>query len=342
MDSDRHTTILLIPSVGPAFGMGNLLRCLAVAEELRSECAVVLSLPSHALSLECLEGRDVVCIPENALAERVPECDAILFDRQGPIRASSEVEELRGIYGDVPVVALDYFYREDRCMDVILNLSGRWEPASSDRPGCPDCREGFDYAVIRRAFRTASGTGPVPGNGTEPSVLITFGGADPAGWTPKCVRWLESNLKTALDVQVVSGVFSGAVEQVAALAGGKARHRYHVTGHLDNIEKHMARADIVFCGGGTTILECAFLGKAVVALPQHEMERLFLKRFRERGFLLEGFESAVNDMAPGPIADLFGDESLRQRLGRIGRELVDGHGAARIASIVLQKTREGR
>ena len=342
MHSKRRITVLFIPSVGEGLGMGNLLRCLALAEELGSECDAVLSLPESALSLDCLEGRDAVCVSEDSLAERLRECDVIVFDRQGPVRAVDEVGDLRGLYGDVPVVALDYFYRDDGCMDVVLNLSGRWEPSDSAGAGCPDCREGFDYAVIRPAFHeAAAGRGPVS-RGGPPGVLVAFGGADPAGWTVRCVTWLERHARPALDVHVVSGIFNKADGELASLVGGKTRHRYRVAKHLPDIEKHMAGADIVFCGGGTTILECAFLGKAAVALPQHEMERIFLERFVRSGFLLEGLEAAIRDMEPGPVAELFEDASLRQRLGRAGTKIVDGRGAARIASIVLQKAREGR
>lgn len=55
----------------------------------------------------------------------------------------------------------------------------------------------------------------------------------------------------------------------------------------------MCNSDLIFCGGGTTILESAYLGKPVIALPQNEMERIFLAEFVSNNFLPSNVEESI-------------------------------------------------
>ena len=104
-------------------------------------------------------------------------------------------------------------------------------------------------------------------------------------------------------------------------------------------ERHMEKCDLAFCGGGTTLMELAFLGKPVVALPQHEMERKFISEFESVGYLIPGTEYCIKNMEKEPCMAIFQNGVLREKMARSGQKAIDGKGIDRIRNILLAAER---
>ena len=167
-------------------------------------------------------------------------------------------------------------------------------------------------------------------------ILITFGGEDMAGWTLISMRWLELHIRQKMRVTVIAGALNVMLEEILRFTFGNVFHDYIVLKQVNEIERYMSECDVAFCGGGTTILELSYLGKPVVASPQHEMERAFLGLFERNGFILTGLEKSLQEMTAMPLLRLFEDVGLRRKLSSTGKRIVDGEGAGRVAEIILQ------
>jgi spore coat polysaccharide biosynthesis predicted glycosyltransferase SpsG len=94
----------------------------------------------------------------------------------------------------------------------------------------------------------------------------------------------------------------------------------------------MASADIAICGAGTTCLEFACLGVPTVALILADNQRAVAKAMSDADAvtILDG-SAASRDIAKTVIA-VAADPSARRHMSRAGQALVDGRGAARVAS----------
>jgi len=336
MGNSREPVVLFMPSVGSNMGIGSLLRCLTITNVFRGRAKSIFCLEERFLKLKSVFMHNVLCIPEDRLGQDLNSCDAVVFDKQGPIRACAYFQKLKQLYAGVPIIAMDYFYRDASSVDVMINLSDHSE---TDWPGGKrhiEYYEGLDYAVIRPAFLKVRPRKASIVSGLQ-NVLVTFGGEDAREWTIKSILWMEQHIERKLDVKVIIGALNESIDSLEKIIQGPVFHRYSLMQHARDIEVHARNADLVFCGGGTTILEMAFLGKAVVALPQHDMERIFLKKLEKRGFLLSGLEECIDGMSKYPIGRLFDEAHFRLDLSEIGMGIVDGKGAERVADIVLNQ-----
>lgn len=330
--SKRKFSLLFSLSFGPDHGIGNLLRCLVLSRTLKDSAEIFFLLPD-SISVEAY-GWDSKFkrVSMQGISEVLPKCDVLVFDHQGPVNAEFAFRQFRAIWPDTAIIALDYFHLQDENVSAFVNLSEHreTEPKTSTDASL---YVGLKYAIIRPAFEKYRGPGK--NRETVSEILITFGGEDISGWTLTAIRWIEQHVRPAARVTVILGPLNTRCEEIKQFLRGRVCHEYVVIGHVTDIEGYMARCDVAFCGGGTTVLELAYLGIPVVALPQHEMERKFLNYFERNNFIAEGAEESIKEIEAEPCVRYFRDPGFRRNVSRIGKRIVDGKGAERIARIIL-------
>ena len=333
--------ILFMPSVGKGFGQGNLLRCLAVADEFPESVTVFFHIPPEALGKYAMPPGIQLFSTQADFRRLLPLLDCVVYDYQGPVQASSVFAEIKAVALEQPIVAMDYFFLDERNIDALINLTDHFERKWPTGKPPYAYYSGLDYAVIRPAFKRFRPCKPDYSKQVE-RVLITFGGEDPADWTLRSCHWLEAWIEKKMAVDICIGPMYRGVRNLKKFLDEKTQHRYHLLGHVFDIERLMDHADLIICGGGTTLMEAAYLGKPAVAVPQHEMERKLIALFERHGYLLPGYEPCFRKLTDGTVLDLFDNPQLRQRAGKIGLGLVDGRGAQRIAEIILGSIRGKR
>ena len=333
--------VLLIPSVGKSFGIGNFMRCLTISSRIGKAARPVFVIPKIPYYENHLHEKKIPWINFADLDENIKDFDVIVVDYQGPIRKFPFSERIFRFAPGVPVVALDYFYLDNELVDVIINLN---DNCLADRPvGCkkPDYHLGLDFAIIRQDILELGNKRPVATDRIR-KVLITFGGEDPTAWTLKALSWLEKHASNTLEVEVFLGPFFSQRENVISTVNRGTRHSYKVCTEFKAMKYSMLKNDLVFCGAGTTLMEAAFLGKPVVALPQQDAERRFMRDFERKGYLLPGAESAIINNEFYPIGKLFENRDERTTVIKNGLALVDGKGAERVAGIICQTAIENK
>lgn len=328
--------ILFWPSLGKNFGVGNLIRCLTLASEMRDRACAVFILPDD-FTCDDLLPRHFVYVSENIWKDIISIFDLLVFDHQGPIRATVILKQIKLVTPDILIIALDYFYYQDMIyLDAVINLSDYNASSWYKKHGRCRYYHGLRYAIIRPQFFRLRKAKKYVIKEKVKKVLITFGGGDKRNWTLRAMKWLEKCVFEKINVWVVIGALNHRKKDLEQFAKGRP-HRYQILKHMVDIEKYMSQADVIFCGCGTTLMESAFLGKQVIALPQHNAEKNFLKEFIQSGYVLGDFEDDLHHLESQPLDKIFhGKEYERQEISQRGMRLVDGKGVRRITDIFIQ------
>jgi spore coat polysaccharide biosynthesis predicted glycosyltransferase SpsG len=284
----------IVADGGHAVGFGHLGRCLAIAEILGERAAFSVAGPEATAFVRA----------RGARTGGAPDAPVVLLDRREPtsettVRALQEAGRR--------VALLDDRGPGRMLADLVID-----PPTAAGWPPCGGRRlDGFEHALVRAevvaARREATG-----------GVLLGIGGSDPAGLTVPLAAALAG-----FDLEVACGPgYRGERPAHGRLLGSPAEW----TGAL-------ARAALVVCGFGHSLLEAACLGVpaiAVVFLPGHADHA--------RAFAAAGTAVTI-DMTDGPRPDelaalageLLADGDRLAAMGARGRALVDGRGAERVA-----------
>jgi spore coat polysaccharide biosynthesis predicted glycosyltransferase SpsG len=291
----------IVADGGGPLGFGHLGRCLAVADVLGSDAAFTVA-EGEASAFVSARG---------ARVDGAGEAGVVLLDRRAAVEvAEVEEQQARGRR----VALLDDLGPARAHADLVIDppTAAAWPPAAGTR------LSGFEHALIRADVLAASAPRPT---GRPRRVLLGLGGSDPLGLTPALASALAG-----LDIEL----------EVALGPGYRAASPAHGT-LLDSPadwSSALARADLVVCGFGHSLLEAASLGVpaiAVVFLGEHVPHA--------RAFCAEGTATAI-EMLAGPrgaelavlVRERLADPDALRAVGRRAAELVDGRGAERVAA----------
>lgn len=319
---------------GPIIGMGQVIRSVELAR----------TLPSAGFEIAGFVCNDDACtraivtatgLPvwndttEFAAALRESQADVLLLDHPGPHHPICV--EARAIRPELTLVALDCFEMEHADFDLIINLINHHSTLKAPLSSEVDYHEGPAFAIIRREFATYRNQ-PHGSVGARPKILATFGGSDPMRHTLRVLEALSGDADKLLLTIVIGPNFPHRAEvHRLATAMGAVVHE-----NVRDIAALMLDADIAISGGGTTMLELATLGIPALIIPQNEPETRFSASIAARGAV----RTLPLDIAPTnlrhEVLALLADPTARQLLSVTGRQTVDGHGQARIASLILQ------
>lgn len=261
------------------------------------------------------------------LADLKPQ--VVLWDQRdtGP----DELELIRDC--GVSAVALDFFQHSDSTFKRVLNLyhHNREELDCATNP--ERLHEGHDVAIIRSQFHGQAPRFRV-GESAE-TVLVSFGGGDPAGHTSRAIRaLLEAGYGDCALIVVLGQDAEFDEEQL-----GTWRGDIRVLRAVDNMPELMLQADFACIGGGTTLLESCFLGLPSLVFPQTQRERDHAQSIAASGAAL--CASPQYEDASVKLLSLR-DVALRGVMSKAGQSLVDGGGADRILrELVALATQSG-
>lgn len=246
---------LFIPSVVPGNGTGHIRRALYWVSDLPEGTAAVCikkrQWRGEFGTMAAAAGVDEGCFvsEEDALT---PDCwDFAVLD----MRSTAESEFKRWLRTGIPLIGLDEGGPMRRRFSYLIDtfpLPKNYGPPNITEPG----------------FLPLPDTRRIPSAGTGfQSVLVSFGGEDPAGLTEKCARWLihKGGFRPE-DITVVKGPLFKRQNLPAGI---------EVLEAPENLAEQLHRFDIVFSSFGLTAYEAAFAGCGVILLnPSNYHRRL--------------------------------------------------------------------
>jgi len=187
---------------------------------------------------------------------------------------------------------------------------------------------GPGYSLLAPEYATAQPTRAQPRRVER--VLVTMGGADPNDATALAVEALRRAVAPAPQVRVILGPGHPSTERVerAARAAG-----FDVERNVASLAPHLAWADMVVSGCGTSVLECARLGRPLVGIVLADNQRGVARALAREGLgVVAGPHPGLTEDELGAlVTTLAEDEATRTTMAAIGPGLVDGGGASRVA-----------
>jgi UDP-2,4-diacetamido-2,4,6-trideoxy-beta-L-altropyranose hydrolase len=334
-----------------AIGTGHVMRCLALAQAWRDAGgSAVFAMAEGTASIRerlLAELCDVVAVPSiadtaedarqtAALAQELGSCwivvDGYQFDadHQRILKA-----------GGLKVLFLDdYGHARHYFADLVLNQNVCADAGTySNREPHTELLLGTRYCLLRREFNAWRGwKREFPRLARR--LLVTVGGSDPDNVTLQVIQALQTAALPDLETVVVIGGSNphlASVQQAVSNAG----HGFRLVTNAPNMPELMAWADMAVSGAGSTSWEICSLGLPAVLLCVAQNQKASAECLAERGAALlvtnEG-GSARSAMAAA-VKDLAVSVSLRERICRIARELVDCNGAIRVTAKIKDEMR---
>ncbi len=344
-------SVLIRADAGASIGLGHVMRCLALAQELLHRgvrvCFAAHELPgSTAARLEA-EGCSVRRVHGAPGSERD-------VDETGGLAEALDAEwvvvdgygfdlELQGRLAAArrKVLWVDDTGALSRYdVDLVLNqnlfaaeLHGQY--AARSKPGCR-LLLGPSYALLRRELRAALSSS-VARPRSRPTALAMFGGADPDDLTSRALAAFEDPRLQGLDLVVLVGPANPRRDALARQAAA-AGPRVSLLTDAPDLGSILARVDLCVSAAGSTMWELAAFGipSAVIVVAENQRENA-------RCAALHGIARVLGtarDVGARDLADavsaLHSDPGSRARLSSAGRSLVDGAGAARVVDAMVR------
>jgi spore coat polysaccharide biosynthesis predicted glycosyltransferase SpsG len=303
-------------------GMGHLVRCLNLAQELERRSDSDISFLTED-SNEAIE----------------------MISRYGyRIKNSLEKESLDAIITSLPEISQDYVQELKKkarllvCLDDSMTrkfsadivVRGSIVPELRDYDPGSRARffAGKEFMILNRQFKKFN----MKNKKISPvakAVLITMGGGDINNLTSKVMAALEG-LKDIKKTVVVGPAF----KDVHNL---KSFKNYTLKYDVSNMAELMFFSDLVIAGGGITLYELASVGVPGIVLCQTEYQLLEANCFEKEGVIVNlGIGNDVSeDTIRANVDRLLKDHVKRKRMSLAGKGLIDGKAIERVTEEIL-------
>ncbi|NUR97743.1 MAG: spore coat protein [Kribbellaceae bacterium] len=328
--------------VGPGRGVGHVMRCLALAEEVRRrdvEVVFVCDAESVPWAAKQIAARGIDVHPEVGEPDEHVEVferlglDAVVFDSYDLDASVYRAVRASGL----PTLAIvDGDFRGAEA-DVLVdqNLG-----AELDHPALPRDSvrlAGLPYVMMRdEILDHRPGTAPAGRENVVPTVFAFFGGTDAFGAGPYVARALAA---TGLPFEATVVAPGDDLARRIAEVELQPRQVLNVIGPTDQLAARVREADLTISASGTSTWELLCLGATAGLVCVVDNQVMGYERAVDTGAaaglgLLSALKADVTS-ADQTLKRLLTDPAERGRLARAGWDLVDGRGRERVADALL-------
>ena len=338
-------TLLVRADASVSVGTGHAMRCLALAQawqdaggravfamtestssiqaRLASETCTVVSFSALAGTRD--DANQTIVLAREQQAEWVV-VDGYQFgaDYQRALKGAG----LRVLFLD------DYRHARHYSADLVLNQNvGASAAIYEDREAQTRLLLGPRYALLRREFAAWRQWNREILSSCH-RVLVMMGGSDPENLTARAIEALALGRVDGLEVTVIVG---GSSPHLAAINLSAARSGLSIKVQKDasNTAEFMAAADVAISAAGSTCWELCLLGLPALLVDVASNQTALAKELDRRGCAVHAGDRTVSiGQLAAQLQRLIGSRELRQSLSSRSRELVDGNGARRVASVL--------
>ena len=333
----RRLRIGIRCDAGPTTGVGHLVRCVSLAEEVlgRGHDAVFLSdLGGVDFAERQLAARGLVRVdPPRDAAQALAavdehRLDAVVLDSYvlDPALSAALVEQ------GVPVLGVVDGSLRGLTAQLYLDQNIGAQDDVHDLPAGARRLAGTSYALLRDAVRDLRPPVPWRPTGLPPRVVVAFGGTDALHVTEAAVRAM-----VATGLPFTATVVSPQAQVRARLTAlGSDAQRVEAVAPRDDFPRLLAGADLAVGAAGSSAWEYACLGVPAAVLAVVDNQADAYRRLVGLGAVLGvGTLEALRDGAPSAQEALraaLGDEVARARVAAAAYALVDGDGRVRVVT----------
>lgn len=311
-------------------GMGDLWGSLSLADECARQGdvpLVVISGGEEALAILHDRGYEYR-VAESPRAEevilRVVRPDVVVVNKLGS--PPDYITWLRQ-FVDM-VVTVDDVGNGARCADLRINPLYHMDGAAA----------GPQYVTLRREFREGHFRDRTIRQAAN-ELLVTQGGSDTSGFTPRILRALETMKWQPRCTVAIGPAFRHHAELGFAVRASTLD--LTVVRDAPNMADLMLKVDIAITAGGLTMFELACVGTPAVVVCGEPFETETADRIANNDAAINlGFGGDLDyERIPEAVDGLAVDVGRRRRMSARGKALVDGRGCERIVGLIRQTWR---
>jgi UDP-2,4-diacetamido-2,4,6-trideoxy-beta-L-altropyranose hydrolase len=332
---------------GTRIGTGHVMRCLALAQAWKrgGGDAATFLIPEGSPAIEqkiVHEGSRIEVLsnnefPQSAVTHLLTgDPGIVVLDGYG----FSSREQLRLRDAEIRFLVVDdYGHAEDYPANWILNQN----PHASPEMYPHRSREarlllGPSYALLRREFLPwLSWKRSIAAIANK--ILITIGGSDPDNLSLRILESLPLLDRPDLEVTLAVGAGNPHLQQLRT-AAQQSSCRVNLVVNAPDMPALMAWADVAISGAGGTSYELCFMGLPSLLFVVAENQRTVADQLSK--LLCTIHAGWAKDFFPEHFArslrQLLDSQEHRLTLSTHGRELVDGLGAERVRSSLLNRS----
>ncbi|GAB2612655.1 UDP-2,4-diacetamido-2,4,6-trideoxy-beta-L-altropy ranose hydrolase [Paractinoplanes abujensis] len=327
---------------GARTGVGHLVRCVALAEELVARGVVVVFLSDlggvawaeSQLTQRGLPWRPPPADPAALVATADElELDALVVDsytlppeHSAAVRATGR-PVLAIVDGDFRGQTADIYV--DQNLDSAIDVPGALGLA------------GLDYALFRSSVRSLRPAAPpVHTDARTPKVVAFFGGTDAYRAAPEiAVRLAQTGAR--FDATII-GADESLRDELHAVVPAEGQ-RFDIIAPTDDLPKLLAEADLAVSASGTSTWELLCLGLPAALVWVVDNQILGYDRTIARGYGAGlGRLGHLGVDAVDTLERLLTDAAARTELAQRAWSAVDGRGVERVADALLAKAASPR
>ncbi len=229
---------------------------------------------------------------------------------------------------------IDDFNRLDYPRGIVINGSVGAEKINYVRHRDSLYLLGADYIVIGSEFRNTGAHKRV--RKEIKTIMLTFGGYDPRGLTPKILALLAREYPDCVK-KVIIGRGYKCIKDITYAKDAKTELIYHPD--AKGMKRVMRDSDIAISAGGQTLFELAAIGVPTVAVKAAENQTINLKGLKRAGFLK--YSGSYDDKKLLlNICRHIKSLTYKNRIKAVaaGRKIIDGKGSNRIVDAIVKNT----
>ena len=343
-------TVVVRCDLGPSYGVGHLMRCIALGEELQGRGlrpVFLADAESVPFALDQLRSRGFAWFAPPASDHDLLRRLASLGTRAVVIDSyrlpGSTYARVRAAYPTLALVDGDPAGKDG---DLLLDQNVGAEEDDWALPAGTRRLAGLRYALMRSEVREARARRDSVGSAAAAAgplrVLAFFGGTDAFGAAPVVTQALVATARP-VDLHVV-GASPDLRSALAAITPGPGQ-RITVVEPTPRLMEQVASADVVLSAAGTSSWELLCLGAACGLVCVADNQRDSYDRVVGLGAVVGLGQlselRAEPSLAAGPLLTLLEDPGLRRSLRRAGTDLVDGRGRERVVDALTRVVDDG-
>lgn len=338
--------IMFRVDASPEIGMGHAIRCLSLADALKSKgCPVAFVMRAcpefvsnrvgeHGIQLYSLEGDFSAAGDVLQTRNIIDSCAGetwLVVDHHG-LGASWE-KGIRG--GCAGLIAIDDHARNDHDCDILIdqNFGADDEDVYPGRVPT-DCLQllGPRYALLAPDYAHHHSR-EVAGGESVRRILVNLGGGDTGKLYRETIEALSG--LHGLEIDVVANSSTPGLSWLESACAERPNFSLHVD--VPGMADLLVKADLAIGSGGASNWERLCLGVPAILVNVAENQVQPNQRLAEGGYALclGSAESVDAELLRGAVLALAADGGNRSRMARAGAQLVDGRGAERVAAEIL-------
>jgi len=327
-------------------GMGHIMRCMALAEELQKHTAEIMFFTrSNKEVIEKIhqKGFQTALIKSSGLSQEVKEIEALIsrYSINVVITDSYDITEkyLDEIKKNVLLlVTIDDLNQAVFPSDIVINGNLYAEELHyRSKYGSTKFLLGPRFVLMRSEFLD------VPERKIRSevkNVLVTVGGSDGYNLTPQILKTMDTILQQ-LKITVVIGphfLNTGEIREIAS----QVHHEVVVKENVNYMKDLMLDCDLAITAGGTTLYELAVTGTPAVVILQAENQIMGAEKLNDKGVIINlGLGNKdFSEPLKKSVASLINDYKMRKKMSCRGQLLVDAQGCRRCTREIMDSLKK--